>query len=290
MSDWLSTLRDQFGDYLTLEKAFELMRAAILLAVGLVIASLLSRAIRRLIADRLPPQQVQLIRRLVYYLLLGLFVVAGLHQLGFNLSVLLGAAGVLSVAAGFASQTSASNLVSGLFLIFERPFEVGDTIQVGGTTGEVLAIDLLSVKLRTFDNIFVRLPNESMIKSEVRTLSRFPIRRIDVQVGVAYDSDLALVRATLMATADRNPLSLDEPKPLLQLLAFGDSAINLQFSVWTLRENFVALKTRIQEEIKAAFDEAGVEIPFPQRTLSAGRTAPLPVTLVEPAASEPAGD
>jgi small-conductance mechanosensitive channel len=284
MGELLSTVRD----YVTPEQVLNLTRALILLAVGVLLANLLSRVTRRLTADRLPPQQAQLARRVVYYLTLALFLIAGLHQLGFQLSVLLGAAGVLSVAVGFASQTSASNLVSGLFLIFEQPFQVGDIIQVGGTTGEVLAIDLLSVKLRTFDNIFVRLPNESLIKTEVRTLSRFPIRRADVQIGVDYSSDLKLVREALLAVAEANPMCLDEPAPLIIFQGFGDSSMNFQFSVWATRENYLPLKNSIQEELKAAFDERGIEIPFPHRTLYAGsQTAPVPVRLVEAPAAAP---
>lgn len=279
MNDWLSALRS----YVTPEQLLNLTRAVILLAAGFLLANLLRRLTRRLTAERLPQQQALLARRLVYYLTLALFLVAGLHQLGFQLSVLLGAAGVLSVAVGFASQTSASNLVSGLFLIFEQPFQIGDVIQVGGTTGEVLSVDLLSVKLRTFDNIFVRLPNESLIKTEVRTLSRFPIRRADLEIGVDYQSDLELVRNTLLEVADRNPLCLDEPAPLLIFKGFGDSSMDLQFSVWATRENYLPLKTGIQEEIKNAFDERGIDIPFPHRTLHAsGQTPPLPVHIVEP--------
>ncbi len=282
MSELLSTIRE----YVTPEQVLNLTRALILLLVGVLLANLFGRLTRRLTADRLPLQQAKLARRVVTYLTLALFLIAGLHQLGFQLSVLLGAAGVLSVAIGFASQTSASNLVSGLFLIFEQPFQIGDIIQVDGTTGEVLAIDLLSVKLRTFDNIFVRLPNESLIKTEVRTLSRFPIRRADVQIGIDYSSDLKLVRAALLAVAEANPMCLDEPAPLIIFQGFGDSSMNLQFSVWATRQNYLPLKTSIQEEIKAAFDERGIEIPFPHRTLYAGsQTAPLPVRLVEPAAT-----
>jgi small-conductance mechanosensitive channel len=171
------------------------------------------------------------------------------------------------VAIGFASQTAASNLVSGLFLIGERPFGIGDVIQVGGTTGEVLSIDSLSVKLRTFDNLLVRIPNETLIKSEVRTLTRFPIRRIDLQIGVAYREQVERVRDLLFELADRNPLCLDEPKPVFIVQGFGDSAVQIQFSPWTLTENYLELKNTIQQEIKSAFDAAGIEIPFPQRVL-----------------------
>ena len=147
--------------------------------------------------------------------------------------------------------------------------------------GEVLSIDLLSVKLRTFDNLFVRIPNETLIKSEVTTLTRFPIRRADLPIGIAYKEDIERVQKILMAVADANPLCLEEPKPLFILLGFGDSSINLQFSVWAKRENFLELKNSIQIEIKRAFDREGVEIPFPHRTIYAGSASdPIPITLV----------
>lgn len=269
--------------YFTVERLLAATKAVFLVLVGLLVAKLASRALWNLVRDRLVPQQAVLFRRVVFYGIVLLFTIAAFHQLGFNLGVLLGAAGVLSVAVGFASQTSASNLISGLFLIGERPFGVGDVIQVGTTTGEVLAIDLLSVKLRTFDNLFVRIPNETLIKAEVRTLTRFPIRRLDLQIGVAYKADLEKVQAVLFDLADRNPLCLDEPKPLFILQGFGDSAIQLQFSPWATKENYLELKNTIQLELKRRFEEEGIEIPFPQRTFHAGSdAAPIPVRVVEP--------
>jgi len=253
--------------YLTLEKTFGLLRALALLIVGWGLAKLLSRACWRLTHERLARQQAVLARRAVFYLVFLLFLVAALNELGFELGVLLGAAGVLSVAIGFASQTSASNLISGLFLIAERPFGVGDVIKVGGTTGEVLSIDLLSVKLRTFNNLYVRMPNESLIKTEVRTITRFPIRRVDLFFGVAYKEDLDRVRDVLFEVAGDNPLCLEEPAPLFLVSGFGDSAIDLQFSPWGMRENYGALNNSLLIEIKRRFEEEGIEIPFPQRVV-----------------------
>ncbi len=278
----MSELWTELAAYLTVEKTLALVRAAVLLVAGYLISKIVARAIGGLASGRLELQQSVLLRRVVSYLVMVLFVVAALHQLGFNLGVLLGAAGVLSVAAGFASQTSASNLVSGLFLIGERPFAIGDVIQIGGTTGEVLSIDLLSVKLRTFDNLFVRIPNETLIKTEVRTLSRFPIRRVDLQIGVAYKENIERIRELLFEVADRNPLCLDEPKPVFIFQGFGDSAVNIQFSPWALKENYLELKNTIQLEIKKAFDEKGIEIPFPHRSLYVGSaTDPFPVRVVD---------
>jgi small-conductance mechanosensitive channel len=249
--------------------------------IGLVLARMTSRGIRQWSKSRFDIHQQLLMARIASYLVLLVFVVMGLNAIGFNLGVLIGAAGILSVAIGFASQTSASNIISGLFLVAERPFSVGDLIRIGSTTGEVLSIDLLSVKLRTFDNLFVRIPNETLIKSEVTTLTRFPIRRIDLAIGVAYKEDIKRVRKVLEQVAEGNPLCLDEPKPIFVFLGFGESSLDMQFSVWVKREKFIDLKNSIHEEIKEAFDLEGIEIPFPHRSLYTGSvTEPFPIRVI----------
>ncbi len=265
------------------ELFISLVRATIILVVGWLLARLAGRHLPRLFGSHLDAQRAMLVRRLTFHLILVLVVLSVLRELGFDLTVLLGAAGVLTLAIGFASQTSASNLVSGLFLIGERPFAIGEFIRVGETTGEVVSIDLLSVKLRTFDNLMVRVPNESLIKSAITNLSRYPIRRLDVALGVAYKEDVEHVRRVLNDVAAANPLCLEEPPPLFLFLGFGDSGLDLQFSVWAARENFLTLRNTIHEEIKNAFDAAGIEIPFPHRSLYAGEaTRPFPVAIVEP--------
>jgi len=273
---------EQLQTLITLESAAKGGRALFLVALGLGLAVLLSRLLQRVIRQRVTVHVAQILRRVVFYTVLGLFVAAAMTELGFSLTVLMGAAGILTVAIGFASQTTASNLISGLFLIGEHSFEVGDLIRVGELTGEVLSIDSLSVKLRTIDNLFVRIPNETLIKSEVTTLTRYPIRRIDVALGVAYKEDIERVRDVLLQVADQNPLCLDEPSPLFIFTGFGESSLNIQFSVWVVRENFLELRTAIKAEIKRAFDRAGIEIPYPHRSLYAGEaTRPFPVTVVE---------
>jgi small-conductance mechanosensitive channel len=160
-------------------------------------------------------------------------------------------------------------VISGLFLIGERPFEIGDIIRVGTTTGEVLSIDLLSVKLRTFDNLFVRMANENLIKSEITNLSRFPIRRIDLHIPVGFKEDLPRVLEVLHEVVGANPLCLQEPKPIYIFNQFGESSITFQFSVWALQENYLDVKNQLFMAIKAAFDRNGIEIPVPHRLLLA---------------------
>ncbi len=265
----------------------DLFRALALLLVGIVVSRTLRRVLSAVLEDRLDRHETTLIVRLASWVVLGIFSVTALHQLGFDLSLLLGAAGVFTVAVGFASQTSGSNLVSGLFLLAERPFSIGDAVRIAGTTGEVLSIDLLSVKIRTYDNLFVRVPNETVIKSEVTNMTRFAIRRFDLPIGVAYKEDLEHVRAVLERLADDDPLCLEEPRPIVMVFGFGDSAVNLQFSVWTLRENFLAFRTSIVTGVLREFAAEGIEIPFPHRSLYAGEaTAPLPIRMV-PEAVDP---
>lgn len=262
-----------------------LLQALLILVIGLIGARIAGRAAARAVQGRMGMHEATLIRRLVFYLIAALVFATALHQLGFRLGVLLGAASILTVAIGFASQTSASNLISGLFLLAERPFQLGDMIKVGDATGEVIAIDLISVKLRTFDNLYVRIPNESLVKSQVTNFSRFPIRRFDLQVGVAYKEDVERVRKVLEQVAERNPLCLDDPKPLIMFQGFGDSSINLQLSVWGRRETFFDLRSNVPLEVKKAFDEQGIEIPFPHVSLYAGSaTAPFPVRMLGAAA------
>jgi len=243
----------------------KLIHAGVVLAIGYVLGKSLSLAAVYVARKYLAAQGLMIVRRTAFWLAMAAAIASALAHLGFDVSVLLGAAGILTVAVGFASQTSASNLISGLFLIAERPFVVGDAIKVGNTTGEVLSVDLLSVKLRTFDNVYVRVPNESLIKSEIVNFSRFPIRRIDVTVSVARREDIGRVREVLMQVAEDEPLCLAEPSPLFIFQGFGESALNIQFSVWAQRENVLVVKNGVQEAIKRAFDAHGITIPFPQR-------------------------
>ena len=265
-------LKSLIGDA---ERIENFLWAALIFLVALAVASLCRRLVRRfgessLGERRLSPQHTMLLSRGVFYAVMMLGFFQALRTAGFDIGVLLGAAGIVTVALGFAAQTSASNLISGLFLMGERPFVLGDAVQVGTTVGEVVSIDLLSVKLRTFDNLLVRIPNESLLKSEITNLTRHPIRRLDIPIGIAYAEDPERVRSVLTAVAEANELCLDEPSPIFFVLGFGDSAIQLRYSVWTRTAGFFEFRTRFLSEIKRAFDAEGIEFPFPQQTLTFG--------------------
>ncbi len=258
-----------------------LLRSALLLVVGIPGAWILSRWARGY-ATRLYNAQKGLITgKLVFYPLALVIIVSVLRELGFSLAPLLGAAGILGIALGFASQTSVSNIISGFFLLAEEPFRVGDVISVGDVIGAVLTIDMLSVKIRTFDNKMVRIPNETLVKSQVTTVTRFPIRRVDVKVGVAYKEDIGRVRRILLEVADANPLVLMEPEPLVIFQGYGSSSIDFLFAVWAKKESWLTVKNTITEDVKVRFDAEGIEIPFPHVSLYAGSvTEPFPVRIL----------
>ncbi len=268
-------------ELISIDRAMSAVQAAIVLIVGIPILILLARSAGKMVERNYTLQSGMLVRKGIFYCGLVLLIVIELQQLGFKIHALLGAAGVAGVAIGFAAQTSLSNLISGIFLIFERPFQVGDVISIGDTTGAVLSIDLLSVKLRQFDNKFVRIPNESVIKGQVTNITRFPIRRYDINLGVAYKEDIKRAIKILKEVADNNPYCLDEPEPIILFTGFGESALNILFAVWFLKSDFLNLRNTILGEIKERFDLEGIEIPFPHRTLYTGSvTDPLPIRLV----------
>jgi len=271
--------RDFLG-YFTPERVQNLVAAGLAIILGLVAMRLLTAFARRLSKRSVTPQYAMLIRKGIKYTIgvVVLFIV--LHLLGVKIGALLGAAGIVGIAIGFASQTSMSNLISGLFLISEKPFEIGDVIKVGGTSGVIQSIDLLSVKIKTFDNQYIRIPNEKLLNSELTNVTRFPIRRLDVHLGVAYKTDIGHLREVLFDIASKNPHCLDEPEPLVVFTDFGDSALKFLFGVWFYKSDFLSLRNSIMQEIKERFEAEGIEIPFPHLSIYAGSaTDPMPVAL-----------
>lgn len=258
-----------------------ILMSLLMLVIGLPLLRLAGYLISKGLKKKASPQAVMLLSKGVVYIGSTVVVLMALQQAGVQLGTLLGAAGIAGVAIGFASQTSLSNLISGLFLIWERPFSVGDVLETGSDRGVVHSIDLLSVQLRTYNNQLVRIPNEVLIKSSFTNVTRFPIRRMDIPIGVAYKEDMEKVVRILQEVADANPYCLDEPEPLIVFKGFGDSALEFLFGPWFAKTDYIALRNSLLTEVKKRFDAEGIEIPFPHRTLYAGEaTKPFPVHVV----------
>jgi small-conductance mechanosensitive channel len=257
------------------------IQAGLIVIAGFVIGKLLVKSLIDFITDKFQVKNGVVIQRVLFYGIMIIFSLASLHQLGFELGVILGAAGIFSVAIGFASQTSMSNVISGLFLLGERAFAIGDFVKINNTTGEIIAIDWLSVKLRTGDNQYVRIPNEMIIKSEMTNITRFKIRRFDCYFSIAYKEDIALVQKLLLQLVKDEVNCLIDPEPMVLVEGFGDSGVNLRLAVWAKSEEFIKFKSNMLQKVKKVLDDNHIEIPFPHMSLYAGEASkPIQFSMV----------
>lgn len=266
------------GISVSTELVDKIIRIAIVLAIGIFIIYGLAYLVRSTITRKMTKQSRLIVNRGIVYT--GLVVLAFIifRMLDVDLTALFGAAGILGIVIGVASQTSLGNIISGLFLISEKSFEIGDVVRIGDKSGKVYSIDLLSIKIKTFDNLLIRIPNQTVISTELINVTKFPIRRMDISIIVAYKEDLHKVKTLLEAIAANNPLILDEPEPLIILQNFGTNGIELTFAVWHERENFLKVKNSVFLAIKETFAQEGIEIPVQQISIYAGeQTKPIPI-------------
>ena len=168
------------------------------------------------------------------------------------------------VAIGLALQGSLSNFAGGLMLLIFKPFKVGDFIEVCGETGVVKEITVVYTVLLTTDNKRITLPNGTITNSVIENYSAEDLRRVDLTVNTAYSCDIEKVKAIVTTLAEQHPLALAEPAPQVRVSAHGDSSLTYVVRVWCKNENYWDLYFDLTESIKKAFDENGVEIPFPQ--------------------------
>jgi small-conductance mechanosensitive channel len=224
---------------------------------------------RRLLIDSgLEPGVQQSVTSISVYLLWGLGILIALTALGFSTTSLTVALGALGVGLGFGLQNTFNNFVSGLILLFERPVEAGDAIEVNGTWGTISKIRVRSTVVQTYDNASLIIPNSDMISNHVTNWSFKDSRlRRWITVGVAYGSDTELVRKTLLEIAHADPKVLRQPGPDVLFRDFGDSALIFVLRVWSTIENFLAMETDVRFEIDRLFRERNIEIAFPQRDI-----------------------
>ncbi len=204
-----------------------------------------------------------------YFLLLVGFLII-LQTVGINLTTLNVLAGAVGIGVGFGLQNVASNFISGLIILFERPIKIGDRIEVGGVDGKVTGIGARSTTVRTNDNITIIVPNSKFISENVVNWSfENNIIRFRVPVGVAYDTNINQAKRILLEIAAENKDVLDEPKPAVRLMKFGDSSIDLQLWVWTKDklQRKTVLISNLNFAIWEKFRENEIEIPFPQTDL-----------------------
>ena len=202
------------------------------------------------------------------YVVWGLGLILALGMLGVNATSLAVVFGALSIGIGFGLQNIFNNFISGLILLFERPIQVGDCVEVNGIWAEVKKINVRSTIVQTFDNATVIIPNSDFISQQVTNWSfKDPRMRRHVDVGVAYGSDIELVRKTLLDIAADIPDILYYPRPDVLFLDHGDSALIFRLRFWTHVDNYYSTSTAVRFELDRRFRELNIEIAFPQRDI-----------------------
>ena len=256
-----------------------LIHIVVLGAGGFWLTHILGVFLERRLLPHIGSPVAELLAKIIRYLLYIVILATVLGEMGFKLTALLGAvlgaAGVAGVAIGFAAQTSLSNLISGLFLVWERPFRTGDVIEVDHVTGIVHGVTFMSTSLRTFDNRLVRIPNETLVKGRIMNHTRLPIRRVDLNISVVNASDARQVMQVLMEIAEAHPKCLRDPKPEVVFKGLGAASLDFLLGAWAKQDDLVKLQNDLLCAIKQRFDTEGIALPgLP--LLTAGQN-PLPV-------------
>lgn len=249
---------------LSWENLFKIIGAVILLFLMWIVYRIVLRGVKKVPLEKTNQHKQMIAVKFVKYVFYASVVIYILGLFGVKLSAVWGAAGIAGVAIGFAAQTSVSNVISGLFVLTEGALKVGDTIIVNGITGIVDTISLLSVKVHTFDNQMVRIPNSSIINSNLTNNSYHDKRRITLGVSISYDADMRSALEALSKAPELCPTVLQEPAPAVWFDGFGDSGIDMTVAAWFKPENFLQTKNDLFIAIKKVLDDAKIEIPFNQ--------------------------
>ena len=237
----------------------------IIILVALVVAAWVSRIVRLSCEKgRLDATLSRFFSRMARWVILLIAVMFCLGRFGIDIAgfaVILGAAGL---AIGLALQGTLGNIASGVMLLIFRPFKVDDIVTVAGETGKVSEIDLFTTVMDTPDNRRIIIPNGAIFGSTIMNITHHDTRRVDVAVGVEYSADIEKTRQVLEQAATALEGKLDDPPPAVVLGDLGDSSVNWQVRVWANTSDYWPMKQALTQAVKAALDNAGIGIPFPQ--------------------------
>ena len=255
----------------------------ILLITGFSILSILARrALNRrwLKRFKIDAGTRYTLSRITQYIIIAIGVLISFDFIGLNLSSLAVIFGLLSVGIGFGLQNITANFISGLIILFERPISVGDRVMVTNIEGDVTEINIRATKVRTVNNVSIIVPNSEFVSQDVINYSHGdPTYRLDINVGVAYGSDLDAVLKALKEVADQNKSVMPKPKAEVHLIEFGDSSWNMQLRAWISDvKHYPRVRNELNQAIVRTFRKYDIEIPFPQRDLHVRSSVNLPVS------------
>ena len=245
-----------------------LMEIIAVLIIGLVLIKILLVVTRRMLTRSVIDSVLYtFILNCVKVACLIVLVITVLSIAGIPTSTFITVLAAAGAAVALAVQGSLSNFAGGLLILFSKPFVRGDLIESGGITGKVQEINLLYSKLITYDNKIICMPNSTLANNTLINYFGADLRRIDAKVGVSYEADVEKVKSVIMQVARESELLLEEPKPLIGVSEFGDSAVIFDAYVWCRSDDYFSARYSLYENLKKAFDREGIEIPYPQAVL-----------------------
>lgn len=246
--------------------------AIIILCLSYIVSVILRRSITRIArsSGHIDTTTFAFLANVVQWILLIIALIAVLGLFGVQTTSLVAVLASAGLAIGLALQGTLSNIAAGVMLVIFRPFKIGDYIEVSGEAGTVDEISIFQTEMNTPDNTHVIIPNNLVWSGIIRNYSAHKRRRADFIFSVAYDSDLDKVAKVLKETAAADARSLKRPEPYAQVSALGASSIDFTLRVWVSLDVFYIYRMDMQRAVKKAFDEAGIEIPFPTTTIIRG--------------------
>ncbi len=244
-----------------------IITALITLVIGLWVVKFLNRMIKKIFEKRnVDPSLRTFLTNLISWALKVLLFVLVITQLGVEMSSFVAIIGAAGLAVGLALQGSLANFAGGVLILSLKPFKIGDYISSSsGVSGTVTSIDIFNTKLNTPQNQLVVVPNGELSNSSITNYTELGTRRSWFDIGVSYSADLRQAKAILMDVIEKNEHALKDPAPQVVVTELGDSSVNLSIRVSTTVEDFWTMRENLIIDCKAALDNAGIEIPFPQR-------------------------
>ena len=225
------------------------------------ISQLLSKAV---LASTKDEMLQSFVRSISYFLLLLIVVIASLSQLGINTSSLVALIGAAGLAIGLSLQNSLQNFAAGVMLLIFKPFKKGDFIETSGISGTVTQMGLVVLELRTGDNKTVLVPNSNVFSSTITNYSANETRRVDFIFDISYDDDIAQAKEIIREILEKDDRVLKEPKPVIAVSTLASSSVQIIARPWVNTPNYHAVYWQVTENVKIAFDKAGISIPFNQ--------------------------
>ena len=263
----MNNVADQLTVFVT-TYGIKIIGAIVILILGRIAAGIGRRIVGRILEkSKTDPAVISFVGGMTYFLILIFAVLAALAKFGIQTASFIAILGAAGFAIGFALQGSLANFAAGVLILVLRPFKVGHYIDGAGVAGTVKEIQLFTTVLATPDNIKIMVPNGKLFGDTIKNISAFNTRRVDLVIGIGYASNIQKAYDIMMNLIKEDNRILSDPAPKIAVSELADSSVNFVVRPWVKKGDYWDVKFDLTRKIKEAFDENGIEIPFPQQVV-----------------------